>query len=556
MPKKTSDPSGDSSLRRQAERILSGQEASPSPPDSGPNVHKLLHELQVHQIELEMQNEELRQTRDSLEITLAQYTDLYDFSSVGYFTLDAEGKILRTNFAGANLLGIERSKLIGSDFRLFVPAQERRGWSDFFKQLLPTQTKMTRELSLETDRGRHHFWAEGLGDGGGRQCWLALMDITERKRTEELRHQIERVIHHDLRSPAVSAISLARVLRDETNLTEEQRLLLGIFEQAGQNMLDTLDSSLELYKIETGQYQNKPKFFDCLALVKKTIETITNKYQAFRGSLQLIESHPLQKTDSGSRCLGEPKLLRTALQNLLVNALEASPPGEAVTVEFASDKSCRIAIKNQGVVPREIRDGFFDKFVTMGKKTGTGIGTYSAMMMVKAQGGNVTMRTSDKENQTVVTVRLPIPPPAIQPDGLEIKSAECASSLAILLAEDDKVTQIYLTYLLEEEGHHVTVTSDGATALSILAGRQFDLILMDMEMPVMDGMEATRAIRTSAKRDAKMAGIPIIAMTGHVMAGDREKFLSAGMDDYIAKPVEMEALRQAIQRVLDKMTTN
>ncbi|MBF0480636.1 MAG: PAS domain S-box protein [Desulfovibrionaceae bacterium] len=790
MRKKTGKYSEDSSLRSQAEWILFELDASPQPADSEPNTLKLLHELQVHQVELEMQNEELRQTRDSLEAVLAQYTELYDFSPVGYFTLDGGGKILRTNFAGAKLLGIERSVVAGREFRLFASAQDKDGWTGFFNQILTAQTKLTRELSLETQQGRLHVLAEGLGDGSGLECWLALVDITKRKhaeekarksqqhvmnilenttdaffetdrkftvtymnrkaekplfttrekllgknlweafpeavggvfhqqyhralelqkpvsfeayyppfamwyechayptpvslsvyfrditerknledslriseqryrdivemqnelvcrylsdgrltfvneaylryyglkreltlgsnfvpripredqdairaalksltplassvdlthrimtaegeirwqkwthralfspegevleyqavgdditermRAEELRDQIERIIRHDLRTPACNAIGIARMLRDEMNLTGEQRDLLGLIEHAGQNMLDTLDSSLDLYKIETGQYRSEPEVFDSVSMLRGIIGALTKKAQFAENRLELFVNRHSHNPDSPCLCLGEPKLLRTALQNLLVNALEASPPDAEVVVELSLDTDCRIEIINQGAVPQDIRASFFDKYVTKGKKTGHGLGTYSAKLMVNAQGGIIELDTS-KKGRTSVTVRVPVhQAQAVQSGGPQAKTVAAGPGLAILLVEDDKVAQAYLRYLLEEDGHQVKMASDGATALSILAERQFDLVLMDVEMPVMDGAEATRRIRASG---APQAGVPVIAMTAGVMAGDREKCLAAGMNDYIAKPVELEALREVTRRVL------
>jgi len=172
-------------------------------------------------------------------------------------------------------------------------------------------------------------------------------------------------------------------------------------------MLDTLNSSLDIYKIETGQYQLKPETFDCLAMVLEISKASASSAEAADLCQEVRLGGQPPGPDSRCLCLGRPELLRSALQNLLRNALEASPPGAAVVVDVSSDKDCRIEIRNKGVVPVEMRETFFDKYATQGKASGTGLGTYSAKLMANAQGGDLSMRTSDESNETVLTLRLP-----------------------------------------------------------------------------------------------------------------------------------------------------
>jgi len=126
------------------------------------------------------------------------------------------------------------------------------------------------------------------------------------------------------------------------------------------------------------------------------------------------------------------------------------------------------------------------------------------------------------------------------------------TNLRILIAEDDAVTRLSLKRLLEKAGHNVTAAVDGADALRVLEKEQFDLILMDIQMPVMDGVEATRAIRFKDRFEA-IRDIPIIAVTAYAMSGDRDKILGAGMNDYISKPVDIEALKTIIAKAMGKV---
>jgi PAS domain S-box-containing protein len=235
-------------------------------------------------------------------------------------------------------------------------------------------------------------------------------DITVRKRDEELRRQIEVILEHDLRAPANNAVIVARLLRAAPNLDPQQQRLLDLFELAARNMQEILNSSLTLYKIESGHYQARPSAVDGLALVRSLARTLT-LHEGF-------EDRPLDiRMDGrppapGAECpvLAESGLLRIALQNLLVNALEASPELTPVRVDLAGDgPGWRAAIINRGAVAPGMRERFFEKFASQGKPHGTGLGTYSALMMVRAMGGDVAMRTSDEADETVVTVTLPRP---------------------------------------------------------------------------------------------------------------------------------------------------
>lgn len=252
---------------------------------------------------------------------------------------------------------------------------------------------------LETLPGQHPTRLYGL-----------VIDITERRRTDQLREHVERTIRHDLRAPASSAIYLAAMLRDSENLTGDQRVLLGRLESAGWSMLDTLNSTLDLFKIESGQYEVTPVAVDVLGLVQKLKEVLESSGRFDSRRLRIALNGGAPGSGDACLCLGQPNLLRLALQNLVINALEASPPGGTVQLELTAGERCRVLIRNSGAVPAAIRDSFFEKYVTSGKHNGTGIGTYTAKMMLQAQGGEVAMSTSDAADQTEVTVSLPAAP--------------------------------------------------------------------------------------------------------------------------------------------------
>ncbi len=196
MPKKSSPPPHAVELRRSAEARLKRQQAHPHPPRTEADIKRLLHELQVHQIELELQNAELQDARDKTENLLETYTDLYDLAPVGYFSVDEQGLILEVNLTGAALLGIERSRLINRRLRDFVDPPGRPAFLAFLKKIFASPGKQICEIPLMNERSIP-FWADlqaasscSLRDKR-KWCRLAISDVTALKQAEEVRQSLE-----------------------------------------------------------------------------------------------------------------------------------------------------------------------------------------------------------------------------------------------------------------------------------------------------------------------------------------------------------------------------
>ena len=189
MKKDTRTSAKTADVRRRAEERLREKQSSPRSPVGDQSLaeetQRLVHELQVHQIELEMQNEELQQSRAEVEAILGQYTDLYDFAPVGYFTLDRDGTIRQVNLTGARLLGVERSRLVNRRFGLLVSAESRLAFNAFLKKVFESQAKETCELAFrKAANGPFRAHLEAAATQDGQACRAAVVDITERKRAE------------------------------------------------------------------------------------------------------------------------------------------------------------------------------------------------------------------------------------------------------------------------------------------------------------------------------------------------------------------------------------
>ena len=176
--------------RRRNRRSMAGK------PRSATDTQRLLHELEVHQVELELQNAELQAARNEAEAALEKYTALYDFAPIGYFTLDHEGTICGLNLAGARLLGLERAKLVDRRFGLFIAAEAGPAFADFLRQAFASGTQEPCEISLR-QKGKPPRWVclEACGSKSGQECRLAVMDITRRKQAETDRARLEQQVY-------------------------------------------------------------------------------------------------------------------------------------------------------------------------------------------------------------------------------------------------------------------------------------------------------------------------------------------------------------------------
>ncbi|WP_428568037.1 MAG: ATP-binding protein [Solidesulfovibrio sp. DCME] len=228
----------------------------------------------------------------------------------------------------------------------------------------------------------------------------------------ELREHVERISRHDLKAPLSALIGLPQVLLDNYDLPESAASVVRLIEQAGHAMLDMLNQSLVLYRLETGTYELAAKTLDLAELVRRTAARLSTMAVARRRTIRLTRQGRPLSPDEAFDIAGDELLLGPMLQNLLVNALEAAPSGGEVVVDLAEDDGHAVlALSNEGEVPPPIRSRMFEKYVTMGKRGGTGLGAYSAALAARAHGGSLELDAATP-GRTTVLVRLPHRPGA------------------------------------------------------------------------------------------------------------------------------------------------
>jgi PleD family two-component response regulator len=230
-------------------------------------------------------------------------------------------------------------------------------------------------------------------------------DYDSMMETERLKEDVERITRHDMKGPLAGVIGLVQGLAEASNLTDDQRDQIRMVEETALQVLEMINLSNELYKIETGRFVLKPTVVKVAQIIRRIAE-LTRRVFAVR-NLTIAVGTPASVEDDELLALGDPMLCYSLFQNLLKNACEAAPENSTVTFVIHRESPMRITLENDGAVPAAIRETFFEKFATAGKQGGTGLGTYSAKLLVMAQGGTIAMETSDEKNHTCITVTLP-----------------------------------------------------------------------------------------------------------------------------------------------------
>jgi two-component system CheB/CheR fusion protein len=686
-------------LRRKAEKI-SRESAPGSPERLAPlpveETSRIVHELRVHQIELEMQNEELRRTHQQLTEEHERYLDLYDFAPVGYCSLSEQGQIIKLNLTAAAMLDVARSALIGQLITRFISNDDRHIFARSMKQLFATEETQICELSIIKSDGtlswirlrfamrprdglptcrvamtdindqkkaeialaesELHFrtlancgqaliWTSGLdklcdyfnepwlaftgrtlaqefGNGwvegvhaqdldrcidtyvtafdrrepfsmeyrlrhaDGEYRWLVdqgtprfdsrgafagyighCLDITFLKHLEEellaTKNAAEAAnkaksaflanMSHEIRTPLNGLLGMMQLL-EMTQTSDEQRMYIEMAIRAGGRLTRLLSDILDLSRIEAGRMPLSEEPFN----LSETFSAITDTF----GPLSIQKNLPVRidvAPDVPREVMGDEVRVRQVLFNLVGNAMKFCDRGEV-----------RIEVSNLLPLPPDTIRVLFsvaDTGIGMSESTlaavgspftqasegftrqhqGAGLGLSICKRLVAAMGGTLTFESAPGGGTTAYLM-LPFRQGAYSNLLDQPQAVSTAPSLRILLVEDDETSRVAEMEILKKMGHSVHTAGNGIEALESMRLNTFDCVLMDVQMEVMDGLEATKKIRADVSRyfDPK---IPIVAMTAYAMRGDRERFLLAGMDDYIAKPFDRSTLEQVLRGI-------
>ncbi|MBF0346370.1 MAG: hybrid sensor histidine kinase/response regulator [Magnetococcales bacterium] len=223
----------------------------------------------------------------------------------------------------------------------------------------------------------------------------------------KVRENVERLFQHDLKGPLTGIIGVPQMLLEADNLTDGQKTMLKVVEKSGYVMLDMINRSLDLFKMENGTYDFQPTVFDLLELLERIVTDLKRSADAKGVTIHIECADGDLNREKSFVVIGEKTPCYSLFSNLIMNAIEASERETAIAIDLSYGEAERfVKITNSGEVPEAIRDRFFEKYVTSGKKSGTGLGTYSAWLSVKTQNGRIDLDTS-RPGETSVTVVLP-----------------------------------------------------------------------------------------------------------------------------------------------------
>jgi signal transduction histidine kinase/ActR/RegA family two-component response regulator len=558
QPRTSDDPT---ELRRRAELRLKDRQSKKPPNQADADDKRQLHELEVHQIEMEMQNEELLDSRTAMEALLEKYTDLYDFAPVGYLTLDRGGVIREANLAGASLLGIARSALINGRFGHFVSAAGRPAFGAFLQQVFEGKVRQCCDVTLHVEaRPPLEVEMEAIAFESAEACRVAVTDITARKRAES-----DRLILDKLESTGILAAGIAH---DFNNLLTVILLNLELAQKhkpLDENLARYLGEAKETCLLASSLTAQLLTFAKGGAPIRKAMLLSGVIKESVRSALSgskvgcetsLAEDLWMAEVDAGQ--IGQ------VIRGMVLNSCEAMPQGGVVFVRaenvvlnvqqepsLPAGEYVRVSIEDQGTgIAKDVLPKIFDPyFSTKHRGDQKGMGLTICHAVVQKHGGAIAVK-SEVGRGTTFDIYLPAARKLRGGEKAPMPPSETRHGRVLVMDDEEGVRKV-LGQTLEGMGHSAEMAEDGLKAIEIYKkakslGRHFDVVLLDLT--IREGMGGQEAIQALLKIDP---AVKAIAMSGYI---ESPVILEPGRHGFKAaleKPFDAGKLQEILALVMD-----
>lgn len=507
----------------------------------------------------------------ALRTSEEKYRSIIENMNLGLLQVTPEENIVYANQSFCKMSGYTADELLGknapqlfsgaggSDGAAMATERRKHGESDVY------------ELEVMNKNGEQKWWLiSGAPIYDDRNEFIGSigihLDITSQKQLEEdlrwAKSEAEKSAHtkeiflanmsHEIRTPMNAIIGLGKLLA-RTRLDGQQSFYLEVIRSASDNLMVIINDLLDFSRIEAGKVTMEKMSFRLNDHVSKSLQIL--KYKAEEKGL-LLECRCDERI--AEVLVGDPYRLSQVLMNLLSNAVKFTERG-SVTMECSlvedrgSEQALQFRVTDTGIgMSEEFMEHLFDKFSQEDESIsrrygGTGLGMSISKQLIELMGGQIHVASKKNEGTSIsFTLRLPVGNVSELQDTEEVlPDAAILSGRRILLAEDNAMNRLLVTTILSQYGAAVTEVADGQQAVQALATGSYDVVLMDMQMPVMNGLEATRAIRAGIN-----ATVPIIALTANAQQQEAQRCRDAGMNDFIAKPFDEGPMVTLIARWL------
>jgi PAS domain S-box-containing protein len=500
-----------------------------------------------------------------LQESIERYTSLKNHNHDAVFSLGLDGHIINANRMAEKLTGYHIADMIGRNFEDLI------GTGNLSRILSQSPNEVSTNNNIDKIHHKDSQMVEVLTtvapiiiNNEVVGYYIIAKDITDQKKlliaketaenTNKAKSEFLAMMSHEIRTPMNGVIGMTDLLKESGDLNPEQLEYVEIIRKSGNTLLTIINDILDFSKIESGKTQLHDcplQIRDCIA---ETLDVLSSK--ALKKNLDMIYEVDADVPDTLN---GDPERLKQVLMNLVGNSIKFTHSG-GVSIKVRKlmhqqgKVQLKFVVKDSGVgLPKERLEHLFEPFSQLNnyltrEHEGTGLGLAICKRLVELMDGTIWTETSDEIGATFVfTIWLKEDVSKTAGGDIEIEPDKLSTpaSLNILIAEDFEINQMVLTKMIEKQGHTIRIVENGQQVLEALADLSYDIIFMDVQMPIMDGLETTRRIKETLPREKWPV---IVAVTANALSGDREKCLKAGMDDYISKPFKKESVYAVIHK--------